>query len=136
MTDDTQRPAPSWTPHASRSGDAAHVPPTAPDPWEPVIEPVVGGRVSRSQDICASTLRQVVELRRPDGSVWRAYERHVVLPDDATKSGRVVREATTILALAAGAVAASDTARIARGSDWIADIAAWRGHYGADPHEG
>lgn len=136
MTEDPHGPAPAWSSRASSPSDDAHCRPAASDPWEPIVEAVAGGQISRSQDIVAGALRQAVELRRPDGSVWRAYERLVVLPTDTTKLGRLVREATTTLALAANAVAASDSARIARGSGWIEDIAAARGRYGADPQQG
>lgn len=133
MTDEPQRHAPPGTPRASRSAGGA---PAAPDPWEPVVEAVAGGRICWSQDIVGKALRQSVDLRRPDGSVWRAYERLVVLPDNAGMLEPVLRQATTILALAARAVAAADTARIARSSGLFADTAALRGRYGAGPRQG
>jgi hypothetical protein len=102
----------------------------------PVVEEVPGGRISRSQDIAAGALVQLVELRRPDGSVWRAYERRVVLPKDASLLARLVGEATAILALAASAVAASDTARMSRSTGWITEIEAARGSYGAGLPQG
>ncbi len=70
--------------------------------------------MAQAQDVVAGELRQAVDLRRPDGTVWRAYTRNLALPEEASAVARLVREATIILDLAARAIAAADTARAGR----------------------
>lgn len=67
------------------------------------------------QTLDGSRLCQSVELHRPGGTIWEAYARAIQLPAEAGPRARLLLDATVVLDLAAGAVAAADTARQARG---------------------
>ena len=77
-----------------------------------VIGAIPGGQLEARQMLRGSVLMQQVSIRRPDGSVWTAYERDVTLPED--ESPKAVARAGQILFLASRAVCAADTARIGR----------------------
>lgn len=67
------------------------------------------------QTLDGSRLSQSVELHRPGGTIWEAYTRAIQLPAEAGPRARLMLDATTVLDLAAGAIAAADAARQARG---------------------
>jgi len=115
---------------SSRAVRPAPAPLAPNDPFEPVIEAVAGGQLRRSQDVVAAGVLQAVDLIRPDGSFWRAYERLVVLPPHDADAARVMREATAILTLAAAAVMATETARSARRATTSLEAPPWRCTYG------
>lgn len=114
---------------SSHALQPAPVPRAPHDPFEPVITTIASGDLRRSQDIVGDGLLQAVDLLRPDGSVWRAYQRVVVLPSRGADVARVIREATEILILAAAAVAAAETARAARRAAMRDDAPAWHCTY-------
>lgn len=92
---------------------------------------IPGGQVEQHQHSDGTSLSQTVELRRPDGSVWTAYARRHPLPTDPAAASRATGQATSILTLLAGAVAAVDIARQARGVmlDWDGPPPAWQLRY-------
>jgi hypothetical protein len=101
------------------------------------VAAIPGGQVEQRQQREGMRLRQTVEIRRRDGSVWTAYARQFALPADPGEAARATERASHVLALLAQAVAAADTAREARGAmlDWSAPQPPWALHYtgpGAD----
>lgn len=79
------------------------------------VASIPGGLVARRQHREGGRLRQTVEIRRHDGSVWTAYARQLALPADPGEAERATEQASHVLALLAAALAAADTAREARG---------------------
>lgn len=96
------------------------------------VATVAGGQVERRQRRDGGRLQQTVEVRRRDGSVWIAYDRQLALPADPTEAGRAMNQAACVLDLLAGAVAAADNARQARGAmlEWEEPTPPWAANYG------
>ena len=92
---------------------------------------IPGGQVERRQQRDGARLNQSVEVRRRDGSVWRAYARQLALPADPGEADRATEQAARVLDLLVQAVAAADTARQARGAmlAWDASPPPWAAHY-------
>jgi hypothetical protein len=95
------------------------------------VTTISGGRVEQRQERMGERLRQTVEIRRRDGSVWTAYARQLALPADPGEAERATEQASCVLNLLAQAVAAADTARQARGTmlEWDAGPPPWAAHY-------
>jgi hypothetical protein len=115
----------------------AVAPPATPPPAPPatdeshadttVVMAIPGGQLRRREVREDGLIVQWVEIRRPDGSIWTAYRRELPLPGDRAVAGEEASLATQVLAIAAGAVGAADTARIGR--TWLAEhdaAAPWR----------
>ncbi|MFC7474711.1 hypothetical protein ACFQS7_10125 [Dankookia sp. GCM10030260] len=92
---------------------------------------IPGGQVERRQLREGCRLRQTIEVHRRDGSVWTAYARQTALPKDPGEANRAAEQAACVLGLLAQAVAAADTARLARGAmlEWTPTPPPWAVHY-------
>jgi hypothetical protein len=92
---------------------------------------IPGGQVERRQLREGARLNQSVEVRRRDGSVWRAYARQLALPADPGEADRAADQAACVLDLLVQAVAAADLARQARGAmlAWNATPPPWAARF-------
>ena len=104
-------------PHASPQGVA--------------VAMIPGGQVERRQLREGARLNQSVEVRRRDGSVWRAYARQLPLPADPGEADRAAGQAACVLDLLVQAVAAADLARQARSAmlAWNAAPPPWTARF-------